>query len=118
MATRKNSSKGTAFAVRLAALVVLGAAAVVLVFMMRSPLTIDEDDVRQILNSGELVGMPVEEAASRLQHRPPQPAVTDGMVVFDFQHIRGWRASAVELEVRGGEVVAARWEGTGEDFLP
>jgi hypothetical protein len=112
MATTKKAS-GNAFAVRLVALLILAAVAVVFVLMMRSPLTITEDDVRRMVNTGELVGLPVEDAASRLQHRPPQPPVTEGIVVFDFSHVRGWRAAGVEVEISGGRITEARWEGTG-----
>jgi hypothetical protein len=109
----KKSGSGTAFAVRVAALAVLGVVAVALVMLMRSPMTISEDEVRQMLATGELVGLPVEEATRRLEHRPPDPPVMDGTIVLEFQHVRGWRASSVELHVRGGRVEVAQWEGTG-----
>lgn len=112
--TNQKSSSGTAFAARLAVLLVLAAGALVLVLLMRSPTSIHEDEVRRMLASGELVGLPVEEATQRLQHRPPDPPVMDGTVVLDFQHVRGWRAASVELDVRGGRVVLAQWEGAGE----
>lgn len=99
-------------AVRLAALLIIGIGALVAVLIMRSPMTIHEDEVRAMITSGELIGLPIEEAASRLQHRPPQPPVLDGIIVLDFAHVRGWRASAVELELQGGRVIAARWSGT------
>lgn len=105
----KRSSSGTAVAVRIAALLVVGAIALFLVMLMRSPMVIPEAQVREMLATNELVNLPLEEAAARLQHRPPDPPVIDGIVLFDFHHIRGWQAPAVEVEVRGGRVASARW---------
>ena len=53
-------------------------------------------------------------------HQPPQepghkflpdtaPPTQDGLVVFDFAHIRGWKGGVVALDVRGGRVVSAAW---------
>jgi hypothetical protein len=104
------SGSGKTMAVRLVALLVVAAGALLAVLLMRSPLAIDEAGVQRMLARGELVGLSVEDAAARLQHRPPHPPVSDGIVILDFRHIRGWGAGGVELEVQNGRIAAARWE--------
>lgn len=114
----KKSGSGVAMIARLSVLLVVAGITLVLVLIMRSPAAISENDVRNMLASGELIGLPVEEATRRLQHAPPTPPTVDGTLILDFQHVRGWRAAAVELDVQAGRVVDARWEGTAVETIP
>jgi len=112
MSTSVSGSSAKRQAMRLGVLAVIGAAAVAAVTMLRSPLSLSEDEVRRMLSSRELVGLTLDEAAARLQQRPS--ATTDGVVVIDFTNVRSWRAGSVMLDVRGGKVMAASW-GDGSE---
>lgn len=92
---------------RLAVIVVIGACPIVDAMKMRSPLGISEGEARRIVASHELIGMSLEDAGARLQHRAP--AVDDGSVVLDFNTVKGWKAGPLTLDVRGGKVTAATW---------
>ena len=91
--------------IRLAVIVVLGGAALLFVKLRGSPLALGEDEVRRIVEGHELNGLTLDEAARKLQHAATP--TTDGMVVLEFSHIRGWTGGSVVLDVRGGKVVAA-----------
>ena len=93
--------------VRLILLVVIGGAAIIIVQNMKSPLAITENQVRQIINSHELVGLTLDAAAEKLQHTAPP--TTDGTVIFDFKQVKGWRGQSVCLDVKDGRVTAATW---------
>ena len=97
--------------IRLAVLIVLGIATLVAV-KPYAPTTITHSEVQDMLNSHELVGLSLAEAASKLQHTAPP--TQDGLVVFDFAHIRGWKGGVVALDVRGGRVVSAAWNAGPE----
>lgn len=113
MSKPARSSEGRRLAARLAAVGVVGAAAIALAVYARSPLSLSEARVRRMIEARELNGLPVADAAARLQQRAP--AVTDGAVLIDFSNIRGWSAGSVVLDVRGGVVTAASWgDGQGE----
>ncbi len=103
--SNRAGSKG--LLVRLAFLVILGVAAVVIVTNMKSPLAISETEVRQMIQKRELVGLSLDAAAKKLQHEAPD--TSDGTVVFDFKQVKGWHAGSVVLDVKDGRVIAATW---------
>jgi hypothetical protein len=98
------SSKALA---RLAAIVIIGLAGAAVVYAVRSPLAISESEAREIVRTRELIGLPLEDAGKRLQHRVPQ--TKDGVVVLDFKQVKAWRAGPLTLDVRDGRVTAATW---------
>ncbi len=93
--------------VRLAFLLVIGGAAIVIAMNLKSPLAITEPQVRRMIQKHELIGLSLDEAAEKLQHEAP-PTV-NGLVVFDFKQVKGWRGQTVCLEVKDGNVIAATW---------
>jgi hypothetical protein len=105
MSNRGQGSK--ALIVRLVVVLIIGGGIALFLKMRGTPLTISEPEVARILASRELVGMTLEDAAARLQHRPTQ--TVNGSVVFDFQHISGWTGQPVVLDLRDGKVIAASW---------
>lgn len=105
MSNRGRGSSG--LVVRLAVLIILGGGIAFFLTMRGTPLSLSPHEVGRMINSGELVGLSLEEAADRLQHTPPDTSV--GGVVFDFAHIPGWTAGHVLLEIDDGRVVSASW---------
>jgi len=93
--------------IRLGVLVVLGIAGVIIALNVNSPLSISESEVRQMVRNHSLVGLPLKDAAKKLQH--DAPATTDGSVVFDFDQVKGWKAGKLCLDVMNGKVTAASW---------
>lgn len=77
---------------------------------------VSEDQVQAMITRRELVGLPVQEAARRLGHRAPP--TEDGLVLLDFEHVRGWRAGSVMLDVEKGRVVVASWAPSVLDGAP
>lgn len=100
-----------ALLVRLTVLIVLGIAAAAAV-RLYAPTSITRAEVQDMLNSRELVGLPLAEAAAKLQHTAPP--TQDGLVIFDFAQVRGWKGGTVALDVRGGRVFAASWHVDSE----
>lgn len=101
---------------RLGFIAVLGAAVIVIVANLKSPMSIGEAEVQTMIRKHELVGLSLDEAAEKLQHKAP--STIDGSVVFDFKHVKGWRAGSVCLDVKAGKVMAATWlpaDGSVED---
>jgi hypothetical protein len=92
---------------RLLSIVIVGFLAAGAVYMFRSPLSISESEVKELVRSHELVGLPLEEAGKRLQHHVPP--TQDGLVVLDFKQVKGWKAGPLTLDVRDGKVAAATW---------
>jgi hypothetical protein len=92
---------------RVIALVVVGLLAAGAIYALRSPLTISESEVRQLVKRRTLIGLPLEEAGTMLQHKVP--GTVDGVVVLDFKQVRGWKAGPLTLDVRFGQVTAATW---------
>lgn len=109
----KKSGKGGL--IRLLAILVVGVVCVVVAMNVKSPLAISEAEVEEMLREGTLVGLSVEEAGKMLQHTAP--ATVDGVVVFDFDRVKGWKAKKVRVDVMGGRVTAAGWMAEGEEEL-
>src|SRR5215467_2706549 len=105
MSSRGAGSKG--LMVRLAVLLVGGGAAVWFVAVKR-PRHINEEKVRAMLASGELVGLPMGKAAARLQHRANY--IEEGTVTFDFAQMDGWTAGPLVIDVKDGLVTKAYWQ--------
>lgn len=104
--TRRRPSKPERIA-RLAILLLIGVVAAVVATRLRSPFQVTEESVRAMVRRGTLVGLSLEDAATRLQHEPP--STRDGLVNFDFAHLRLWSAGTLQLDVREGRVVSATW---------
>ncbi|MEX2218364.1 MAG: hypothetical protein WD749_06345 [Phycisphaerales bacterium] len=98
---------------RLLAIVLLGLLAAGILYSLRSPFDITETQVRRMVSSGELIGLPLAEAGERLQHRVPGTA--DGTVVLDFRNVKGWKAGPLTLDVREGRVISATWGEPRDD---
>jgi hypothetical protein len=92
---------------RLVSIVAVGLLAAAALYFFRSPLTISEREARELVKSRALVGLPLEEAGKRLQHRVP--GTRDGLVVLEFRQVKGWKAGPLTLDVRDGNVTAATW---------
>jgi hypothetical protein len=115
--TPSDTSRGPRTVLGLVTLAVVTSAAV-WVWAFRGP-AVTEGKVRSMLVSGELVGLPVEEAARRLGHRVGKVSDED-LVLLDFEHVPGWSAAGVMLTTRGGKVTSASWapsvtSRTGDD---
>jgi hypothetical protein len=100
------ASKRQAIA-RLISIVAVGLLAAGAVYMFRSPLSISEREARDLVKSHELIGLPLEDAGKRLQHRVPD--TQDGLVILEFRQVKGWKAGPLTLDVRNGKVAAATW---------
>lgn len=111
MSNRGRGSSG--LLVRLAVLILLGGSIAFFLKMRGSPLALTSQQVGRMINSGELVGLSLEDAADKLQHAPP--ATHTGAVVFDFAHIPGWTAGPVLLEVDDGRVTSATWQSQDQN---
>jgi len=104
-----NPGRGSkSLAIRLAVLLVLAGAAALALKLRGSPLTLSEQQVSALISRHELIGLSLDDAAARLQHKPVD--TVEGSVVFDFAHIRGWTAGPVVVDVRNGKVVRAAWQ--------
>ena len=110
MSSPGKSSK--ALLIRLAVLIVLGLGAVAAVKLYGSPAAISRAEVQSMLDQRELIGLSIDEAAAKLQHTAPP--TQDGLVLFDFAHIRGWTAGSLALDVRSGKVFSASWHNDAE----
>lgn len=99
--------------VRLAFLVILGGAAIVIAYNLKSPLAITEVQVRKMIQKHELIGLSLDQAAEKLQHQAPP--TTNGTVVFDFGEVKGWTGQSVCLDVKDGQVTAATWIPRGSN---
>jgi hypothetical protein len=99
----RGGSKG--LLIRIIAIAILGGAAIVIVSNLKSPLTISESEVRQMVQKHELIGLTLDQAAKKLQHS--SPGTTDGTVMFDFDQVKGWRAGSLAVDVVNGKVTAA-----------
>ncbi len=97
-----------ALLVRLAVLIALAAAIFAVIKWRGSPLTITEEQVSRMIRQRELIGLTLEEASDKLQHKPINTA--QGTVLFDFAHVQGWTAGPVVLDVRNGNVTGAAWK--------
>ncbi|MBX3378243.1 MAG: hypothetical protein KF678_14710 [Phycisphaeraceae bacterium] len=106
------SASGKGGLVRLLVILVIGVVGVVVALNVKSPLAISEQEVGKMLREGSLVGLSLEDAAKKLQHA--SPGTVDGVVVFDFDHVKGWGARKVRVDVMGGRVTAAGWMAEGE----
>jgi len=94
-------------AVRLVSIIVVGLLAAGAAYMLRSPLAVSEREARDLVAKHQLIGLPLEEAGKRLQHRVPP--TQDGLVVLDFKQVKGWKAGPLTLDIREGKVTAATW---------
>jgi hypothetical protein len=104
MSNPGRSSSGAA--VRIGLIAILAVAAVA--FFRVHGRSISEDQVRGILASHELVGMPVAAAALKLEHRVS--AIDEGEVACEFDQAAGWTAGPVILVVKDGNVTSAFFE--------
>ncbi|MFN0133933.1 MAG: hypothetical protein ACKVW3_15565 [Phycisphaerales bacterium] len=93
--------------VRLAVLLAAGVIVLVLAARFRSPLEVSEAAVRDLVTRSTLVGLPLADAAKKLQHQAPN--TTDGLVIFDFAHLSRWTAGPLQLDIRNGRVFTASW---------
>jgi hypothetical protein len=92
---------------RLIAIVIVGLLAAGAAYMFRSPLSISEREARDLVAKHQLIGLPLEQAGKRLQHRVPP--TQDGLVVLDFKQVKGWKAGPLTLDIRDGKVTSATW---------
>ena len=103
----RGKSAGAAIRIAVVAIVAIGLAA----YYRLHRKSITEGEVRQIIESHELIGMPLSKAAARLEHRPPSNP--SELVVLDFDQVPGWGAGSVVLEVKDGDVRGAYFEREG-----
>lgn len=103
--SNRAGNKGTL--IRLIAILIVGGAAILIATNMRSPLSLSESRVREMVRKHQLIGISLADAAKRLQHQAPD--TSDGSVVFDFKEIKGWTGGKLRLEVVGGKVTRAQW---------
>ncbi len=101
----KSESSARRYVAPIALLVVVAIAAAVWIGRMGSSIT--EEEVRAIVESGELIGLSVPEALERLEHKPMDSM--DEIVVLDFTHIPGWAYGSLALDVENGRVTSAEW---------
>jgi hypothetical protein len=102
-----NPGRSSSSAVVRIAVVAIIAIGIVAFFRLHAkPMT--EDQVRAMLASRELIGLPVATAAGKLQHN--LEPITDGALACDFAQVPGWSAGPVILEVKNGDVTDAYFE--------
>ena len=107
MSNRGQGRRGPGLLIRLAVILLIGGGGA-LYIAMRRPTRITEDQVRAMLASNELIGLPMGRAAERLQHKAGY--LDDGTLTLDFAQIDGWTAGPVVLDVHDGIVKKAYWQ--------
>jgi len=114
VAAKRSDKAGRRLVAPIVLLVVVAVAAVVWILRMGSAIT--EEEARAIVDSGELIGLTVPEALTRLQHKPLDSV--DEIVVLDFTHIPGWSYGSLALDVENGRVTSAQWVARSTSSAP
>jgi hypothetical protein len=98
---------------RLVIVLVVGGLIAIYLYRHGTPLTISEPQVRSMIASKELIGLTLEDAATRLQHTPTN--TYNGRVYLDFHQVTGWTAGPVVLYIVNGRVSDAYWAADHKD---
>ena len=104
MSSPGKSNSAAVIRIAVIAIIAIGIAAY---FRLHSR-SITEQEVRAMIASRELVGLPVSVAAEKLQHNVVP--MTDGEMACDFAQVPGWSAGPVMLVVKDGNVTGAYFE--------
>lgn len=102
---RRASNAAQKLVARVIALVLLLAIGAWIFFAFGHP-AVTEVEVRNMVDTGELVGLTPKRAAERLQRPLPQPDM-QGIIRVTFRDVSTWTSGPLELEVKDELITSA-----------